>query len=633
MLKFSLFKFYKSRKFFILIASVALFGSSFAFAAPPVASSPEDLIRPIGHCEVCPICPPSAPPRLCDECEDCPICPPSTPPTECPVNPECPPPPPPPPPEPRCELYQMDFRHVSGDNKRSSKRRSSVRLDHSKVDGLNCLGDIIKKTNSEIGGKYRKNARYRDQVLSQSYRGKKGDHLYGSLFTTFFWKNLKKETGFKVQDNFSKVQDISDQEIKDDNEKARSFINCVGGSVFSNGFWQIGGAYARNDRTGGWSPLQDGCASGSIFLDENCKLVDKKDVDANNLCGKFDYFAEMATPISLVWNEDFADKPATMVNFKLNPHSNDDVWMWRASESLPLLVYDPEHTGSITSATQLFGNWTFGGNGLAALLESSSVGTPWKDGYEALAVMDKNRDGKVSGEELKDLALWFDRNQDGISQPGEIVALSDLGVTALYYQADAEEDGALVATKGYERIVDGKTVVARSIDWREKSLRDGFDVILDKTNKIHSDSSSSVEVSAEGAAKKSDLSGADAIEGVWNWSIDLPAKGSGLLSFAATDEGVLGSTITQVGLAGMSLAESKVLFAHFEVEFEKSEDGKTMVHFTQGGSDGATMINSAILSKDKDKLLGKTIVKNSSLSNSGTYEYTWTAERFIESAE
>jgi len=603
------FKFSRCLLSCIAFASVVV--SPLLHASPPVVSSPEDLIRPIGRCDVCPICPPSLPPTLCDppticeECEICPICPPSLPPTECPEQPVCPTPTPTPTPtpEPRCEYYQMDFQYVNG---MYGRRHSKIKLDHRNAADLGCFAGLVEKTRRAALSKTKGNATRAytgGGLFSESSTGSRS-HNFSRVFSGILWENLRASAGL---------------EGETDGEKARALINCVGGSVIPghSGDNQIGSAGSK----------QAGCESGNLFLDSECKLVDKNTVDPNNLCGNIDYHTEIATPVSLVWNEDYADKPATMVNFKLNPHSKDDVWMWRASESLPLLVYDPTHSGSITSASQLFGSWTFGGNGLAALFDSKSVGSPWRDGYDALSVMDKNRDGKVSGEELKDLALWFDRNQDGISQPGEVTALSELGVTALYYEADTKEEGALVATKGYERIVDGKTVVARSMDWSEKSLRNGFDVILDKTDKILSSSMTSFEASTDSAAKNSDSSVVDAIAGVWNWSIDLPANGSGILSFDSTENGVLGTTITQVGLTGMSAAESKVLFAHFEVELEKSKDGLLMVHFTQGGKDGATMINSAILSKDKDKLVGKTIVKNSSLSESGSYEYTWTAER------
>ena len=39
----------------------------------------------------------------------------------------------------------------------------------------------------------------------------------------------------------------------------------------------------------------------------------------------------------------------------------------------------------------------------------------WDNGYEALQSLDDNQDGKLEGDELKGLAIWQDRNCDGIS--------------------------------------------------------------------------------------------------------------------------------------------------------------------------------------------------------------------------
>ncbi len=512
----------------------------------------------------------------------------------------------------------MDFSLESGQHSNSSKRKSSVRLDHSKLNGLSCLAGLINKANSQIAGEYKRQMRYKNKVLTQDFKGKAHGHLYGTLFTGEFWDAIKLHNGFKVHGSGA-----TDEEIGSDNERARSMMNCVPGLVVGGrGHQQIGGAHGRTLR-------QQGCVSGSLFLDENCKLVDKSDVHANNLCGSFEYYAKMATPISLVWSDDYANKPATLVNFKLNPHSEESVWMWRASESLPLLVYDPGHTGSITSATQLFGDWSFGGKERPDLSGERSVGSPWRDGYEALSAMDKNHDGKVADEELEELGLWFDRNQDGISQSGEVVALSKLDVVALFYHADAQEEGALVATKGYERKINGESFVARSMDWSEKSLRDGFDVIRDETGMPLSESVTAPAPSTGTTANISDRSAAEAIEGVWDWTLNHPAQGSGLLSFAATDDGISGTTVSQVGIAGVPKVASTVLFAHFQGETKRSEDGSIEVHFTQSGSQGTTLISSATLSKEHDKLVGKTTVRNSPLSKSGSYEYTWTAEQRI----
>src|SRR5205085_4329163 len=64
------------------------------------------------------------------------------------------------------------------------------------------------------------------------------------------------------------------------------------------------------------------------------------------------------------------------------------------------LVFDADGQGRITSALQMFGNVTFW--------------IFWRDGYDALRSLDDNHDGVLSGVELRGLALWHDRNSNGI---------------------------------------------------------------------------------------------------------------------------------------------------------------------------------------------------------------------------
>ncbi len=57
--------------------------------------------------------------------------------------------------------------------------------------------------------------------------------------------------------------------------------------------------------------------------------------------------------------------------------------------------------------------------------------TGFKDGFEALKALDKNGDGKLTGEELKGLAVWIDSNSDARPQTGEIKSLAEHGITEL----------------------------------------------------------------------------------------------------------------------------------------------------------------------------------------------------------
>jgi len=191
----------------------------------------------------------------------------------------------------------------------------------------------------------------------------------------------------------------------------------------------------------------------TMYLDENCNVVTQSDVNKMNVCSTYNVTIYFSSPISLVWDNASESSP-TAVKFPLDPKNADKFVVWRASAATPLLVYDPQKTGKITKAEQLFGQHTFG--------------KTWKDGFEALASLDKNGDGKITDDELKDLSLWFDNNQNGVSEAGEVIDLRAAGVTELYYKKDSDDTrtGAIVAIKGYRKVdKDGRIFDGSAIDW------------------------------------------------------------------------------------------------------------------------------------------------------------------------
>ncbi|MEX2213697.1 MAG: hypothetical protein WD768_06195 [Phycisphaeraceae bacterium] len=132
------------------------------------------------------------------------------------------------------------------------------------------------------------------------------------------------------------------------------------------------------------------------------------------------------TPIvfSLEEHREMADllQPDASVPFDLNGDGVGERWPW-VKPTTGFLVWDPKGTGRITSGRQMFGSvtwWLF-----------------WKDGYEAMSALDDNRDGELRGEELKGIAVWFDRNTNGISEEGEVTAIEHLDVEAILVRATA----------------------------------------------------------------------------------------------------------------------------------------------------------------------------------------------------
>lgn len=104
-------------------------------------------------------------------------------------------------------------------------------------------------------------------------------------------------------------------------------------------------------------------------------------------------------------------------------------WTWITPEA-GWLVYDAEGRREITSALQWLGNVSFW--------------LSWANGYEALRSLDDDGNGELTGTELRHLAVWRDADADGVSDPGEVKPLGDLGIVGLSCRFGAA-DGLLAA--------------------------------------------------------------------------------------------------------------------------------------------------------------------------------------------
>jgi tetratricopeptide (TPR) repeat protein len=108
--------------------------------------------------------------------------------------------------------------------------------------------------------------------------------------------------------------------------------------------------------------------------------------------------------------------PGGRVRFDADGTGLKQTWTWITPDA-GWLVYDPHNTRNITSALQMFGSVTFW--------------MFWDNGYQAMAALDDNFDGQLTGKELDGLALWHDGNSNGVCEPGEVKPLADWGIVAL----------------------------------------------------------------------------------------------------------------------------------------------------------------------------------------------------------
>lgn len=144
--------------------------------------------------------------------------------------------------------------------------------------------------------------------------------------------------------------------------------------------------------------------------------------------------------------DQLVDRGRTVV-FDLDGDGAPERRTW-VSPGTALLVWDPHRTGCVTSGRQLFGSvtwWLF-----------------WSDGYAALAALDDDRDGQLTGEELRGIAVWHDHNANAISELGEVTPIEQTDIQSIRVTSDTMHGGSPASSRGLG-LRDGRTV--QTWDW------------------------------------------------------------------------------------------------------------------------------------------------------------------------
>ena len=387
----------------------------------------------------------------------------------------------------------------------------------------------------------------------------------------------------------------------------------------------------------GWGS-HDYCREGYWYykLDTatgTCSLAQPAEV--GEICGNIDVSYIKSTPISLIWNEEgYSKDAATLVDFPLDPASANKWHVWRGSQNAPLLVYDPEHKGQVASASQLFGNWTFGGKqaSVASLGNTAAAPKPWENGFEALKELDRNHDGKISGAELEPLALWFDINQDGHAQEGEVESLNSLGISSLNCQPDMLDSsaGIIAASKGYELTKNGKTVSGRTIDWYGKGAMTPGELAAENYFSSANftplqEQQASLEAKVDPNVKP--VSGRKTLTGLWEWAIKGEDVTSGFFVIGedAKDRIVRGYSVAFRKFAKAPGGLDSQAAATFIFGQSKAVDkGDETVKFSYY-KDGALVTSEAKILDGGNQLVGRSSVPKGKEGSALAYE--WAAKR------
>ncbi len=142
-----------------------------------------------------------------------------------------------------------------------------------------------------------------------------------------------------------------------------------------------------------------------------------------------------------------------VVQFDLDGTGARQRYSWVKAETA-ILVWQPNPRVPIRNGRQLLG--------------SASWWIMPKDGYSAMALLDDNADGWLTGRELNGLAIWRDRNQNGIAEPTEVVPIARTAIAGLRTRATGRIGPSLVSTGGL-RLASGE--VLPTYDWVTRAVQ------------------------------------------------------------------------------------------------------------------------------------------------------------------
>lgn len=356
--------------------------------------------------------------------------------------------------------------------------------------------------------------------------------------------------------------------------------------------------------------------NGDGYIDEACNFF--KDNSGAQMCPEVLRAGRRPSPISLIWDiAEYerlrASREQAVTRFPVSPDHAGELFTWKGSSASPLLVYDPNHTGEIVSAAQLFGNFSFNRR--------------WENGYEALATLDLDQNGAVDGAELSPLGLWFDADRNGKSSAGEVISAQDAGIRSLYFNGVEKDEatGDLVVNHGFDFANGDEVLSGQSVDW--------FSTVYDSLARAVTSQVTSERAPAV-AAIPSGSSGP--VSGVWFWTdAEQPdsQRVDGMLVLLQRGDKIVGKSFVQIPLEKNSKKlRSYLMSSAIEGTVQPTRSGRQNLTFTVTDKFGQITQSSATV-----ELNGA--MSGSSLSQLASHDsqskqnlrYRWRAVKFNRS--
>ncbi|API86507.1 calcium-binding protein [Francisella uliginis] len=156
-----------------------------------------------------------------------------------------------------------------------------------------------------------------------------------------------------------------------------------------------------------------------------------------------------------------------------------------------LLVRDIDGSGTIDSGRELFGDNTI-----------KSDGTKAVDGFDALNDLDSNNNNVFDSSDTayEEVKVWQDKDQDGVTDEGELTSLADAGIDSIDLNAktvNQNVEGGILRKTSTATNTDGGTTAVGAMDFAENKFYSKFEDVLETSQELQN----SINVAGQGALR------------------------------------------------------------------------------------------------------------------------------------